>query len=171
MAIIKSLDKDQTNEIAQKIYSDFEEQAGSVPEWVKVMAHKPEILKEFTELFKTVMNTGELEPYLKWKIAYVVSETLKCEFCVSVTVSMLKKMGATDDLLSDIKEMKNLKEGEKEILELVKDVTEDGHLDNPEIMDKLKDKLSEAELVEVVSVIGLFNYINRFNNAFIILPV
>ncbi len=34
----------------------------------------------------------------------------------------------------------------------------------------IKKKMSVAELVEVVSVIGLFNYINRFNNTFAILP-
>ena len=171
MAFIKSLEKNQVDEICQKIYNNFEEQSGSVPEWAKVMAHRPEILKEFTELFKTIMGRGKIEAYLKWKIAYVISETLKCEFCVSVTINMLKKLGASDDLLVDIKKVENLCEEEKEILELVKDITSDGHLDKPEILDKLKEKLTEPQMVEIVSVIGLFNYINRFNNAFIILPL
>ncbi|MFH1938341.1 MAG: hypothetical protein ABIJ60_02295 [Patescibacteria group bacterium] len=171
MAIIKSLEKDQTTKIAKKVYENFKEQTGSVPEWVKVMAHRPEILKEFTELFKIIMSKGVLDNYLKWKIAYVISETLKCKFCVSVTIGMLKKLGASDNLLSNIKEVQNLPEKEKEILELVKDMTLDGHLDKPEILDKLKAELTEPQLVEIVSVIGLFNYINRFNNAFIILPV
>ena len=171
MAIIKSLEKNETNNISKSVYESFEKQNGSVPEWVKVMAHRPEILKEFTELFKTIMNQGEIENYLKWKIAYVISETLKCKFCVSVTISMLKKLGASEELLTDIKKVENLPEKEKEILELVRDITLDGHLDKPEILNKLKEKLSESEMVEIVSVIGLFNYINRFNNAFIILPV
>lgn len=171
MAIIKSLEKSQTNKIAQKVYEDFEEQTGTVPEWVKVMAHQPEILKEFTELFKVIMGQGEIESYLKWKIAYVVSETLKCKFCVSVTIKMLKKLGASDNLLANIKEVQNLPEQEKDILALVKDMTLDGHLDEPEILNKLKEKLTEPQMVEIVSVIGLFNYINRFNNAFIVLPV
>mgnify|MGYP002640458619 FL=1 len=52
MAIIKALEKNQVNKMAQKVYEEFEKQTGSTPEWVKVMAHQPEILKEFTELFK-----------------------------------------------------------------------------------------------------------------------
>jgi len=56
------------------------------------------------------MGEGYIEPVLRWKIAYTVSQTLKCPFCVDVTVKMLK------------------------------------------------------------SLIGLFNYINRFNNTFCILP-
>ncbi len=171
MAFIKSLEKDETNEISRAVYEGFEKQSGSVPEWAKVMAHRPEILKEFTELFKAVMGQGEIEPYLKWKIAYVISETLKCKFCVSVTVQMLEKFGASEKLLTDIKKIQNLPEKEREIIELVKDITLDGHLDKPEILKDLKKKLTEPQMVEIVSVIGLFNYINRFNNTFIILPL
>lgn len=171
MAVVRSLEKEEVGEVAQKVYIGFEERSGDIPEWVKVMAHRPEILKEFTELFKTVMGKGEIEDYLKWKIAYVVSETLKCEFCVSVTVGMLKKLGATDELLASMKEVRDLPEEEKEILELVKDVTLDGHLDDLELIDTLKKKLTEPQIIEVISVIGLFNYINRFNNTLTILPV
>jgi uncharacterized peroxidase-related enzyme len=170
MALIKTLEKEQIDEIIQEIYLNFEKESGSVPEWVKVMAYRPEILKEFLELFKVIMNKGEIESFLKWKIAYVVSETLKCEFCVSVTSGMLKRLGATEEVLSDIKEKKNQEQKEKEILELVKDVTLDGYLNNPKILENLKKKLTESELVELISVVGLFNYINRFNNTFAILP-
>lgn len=170
MAIISLLEKDQIEDIIKETYENFEKSSGKVPEWVKAMAHCPEILKEFTELFKTIMKEDKVEPYLKWKIAYTVSQTLKCPFCVDVTTKMLKKLGASDKMMEEIKSTEGLPQEEKEILELVKDVTLDGYIDNPEILNKLKEKLNEAEMVEIVSVIGLFNYINRFNNTFAILP-
>lgn len=171
MALIKTIEKDQGDEIVKQIFESFEQSSGSVPEWVKVMAHRPRILKEFIDLFNSIMiEQGAIEPLLKWKIGYVVSQTLKCKFCVDVTGKMLKKLGADDELLKKIKELESENEKEKEVLALVKDVTLDGYLDQPEILDKLKTMLSEGELVEVVSVIGLFNYINRFNNTFAILP-
>lgn len=170
MALISSIEQQQVDNLTQPIYQEFLNQHKQVPEWVKVMAHCPHILKEFYELFKVVMAEGCLEKDLKWKIAYVVSQTLKCKFCVDVTEKMLKKFGAGEQILKEIVNLNSRNEEEKEILALVKDVTLDGHLDQPEIFDKLKIKLSEAQLVEVVSVIGLFNYINRFNNTFAILP-
>ncbi len=170
MAIIPSLEKDQVEEIAKEVYEKFEKETGKTPEWVKVMAHSPKILKEFTELFKVIMSEGQMEPYLKWKIAYTISDMLRCPFCVDVTMKMLKKFGATEEMIEKVKQRKELPEEEKEILELVKDVTEDAHLDNPEIFERLKVKLAEAQIVEIVSVIGLFNYINRFNNTFGVLP-
>ena len=170
MALIPSLEKNQIEEITREVYEKFEKETGKVPEWVKVMAHSPKILKEFTELFKIIMGEGKIEPHLKWKMAYLISETLKCPFCVSVSSKMLKKFGANDETIENIKEMKDLSETEKEILELVKDVTLDGHLDQPELFEKLKEKFDEAQIVEIISVMGLFNYINRFNNTLGVLP-
>ena len=167
MALIPSIEKNQIEEIARVIYEKFEKETGKVPEWIKVMAHRPEILKEFTELFKIIMGTGKIESFLKWKIALVVSKTLKCPFCVDVTEKMLKRLGASEEIM---KEIENLSGEEKEILELVKDVTLDGHLDKPELFEKLKEKFNEAQIVEIISVMGLFNYINRFNNTLGVLP-
>jgi len=170
MALISSLEKDQIKETIISVYEKFEKDTGKVPEWVKVMAHRPEILKEFVELFKAVMGEGQIETSLKWKIAYTVSSQLKCPFCVDVTTKMLKKLGASEEMIQKIKERKDLPEEEKDILELVKDVTDNAHVDNPEIFERLRKKLSEPQIVELVSVIGLFNYINRFNNTLGVLP-
>jgi len=167
MALISSLEKNQVEKITEEIYKKFENETGKVPEWIRVMAHRPEILKEFTELFKAIMGGGKIESFLKWKIALVVSQILKCPFCVDVTEKMLKKLGASEETMKGIEELSG---EEKEILELVKDVTLDGHLDQPELFEKLKEKFNEAQIVEIISVMGLFNYINRFNNTLGILP-
>lgn len=169
MATIPSLEKDQIDEIAKPVYEKFEKDTGKVPEWVKVMAHNPKVVKEFTELFKVIMGEGYIEPLLRWKIAYTVSQTLRCPFCVDVTGKMLKSLGASDEVLEKLRRGKDLSEEEKGVLDLVKEVTKKATCD-PELFKRLKEKFSEAELVEVVSIIGLFNYINRFNNTFCILP-
>ena len=170
MAIISSLKKDQVEEIARAVYEKFEKDTGKVPEWVRVMAHNPKIVKEFTELFKVIMGEGKIDSLLRWKIAFVVSDSLKCPFCVDVTSKILKTLGASDEIIEKVKEGKNLPEDEKQILKLVKEVTLKANVCNLELFEKLKQKFSEQELVEIVSIIGLFNYINRFNNTFCVLP-
>ena len=39
-----------------------------------------------------------------------------------------------------------------------------------EAFEKLKSIFSEAQIIEIISAIRLFNYINRFNNIIGILP-
>ena len=171
MALINPLEKNQVGEIVKEIYEKFEKESGKVPEWVKVMAHRPEILKEFVELFEVIMKRkSEIEPVLKWKIALVVSQTLRCPFCVDVSEKMLRTMGIKEEIIEKIKKGGGEIETEKEILELVKDVTLDGHLDQPELFEKLKEKFNEAQIIEIISIMGFFNYINRFNNTLVILP-
>ena len=170
MALISNLEKDQVSDVAKAVYEQFEKTSGEVPEWVKVMAHRPEILKEFVELFGVIMQQGELKPLLKWKIAYTVSETLKCPFCLDVSKKMLEKLGASEETTQEVIKTDNTSTTEGEILSLAKDITVDGHLDNPELFKVMKANFSEAQMVEIISVIGLFNYINRFNITFAILP-
>ena len=170
MALIPSLKKDQVQGAAKKVFEEFEQKTGSVPEWVKVMAHCPEVLENFVGLFNAVMGGKEIESLLKWKIAYTVSQTLKCKFCIDVTEKMMEKFGATQEILEKVKNQGGETESEKETLDLIKDVTLDGHLDNPELFEKLRKKFSDAQIVEIISVMGLFNYINRFNNTLAILP-
>jgi len=167
MAVISSLKKENTDKIARAVYEEFEQSSGKVPEWAMVMAHDSSILKNFVGLFKAVMDQGDLNSLLKWKIAYVVSETLKCKFCVNVTLKMLKELGASEDVIQKIEKGEDEK---KEVLDLVKDITDDANLENLNLLNKLKEKFSEKQLVEIVSIIGLFNYINRFNNTFAVLP-
>ena len=167
MAIISSLEKNKVNDVAKTVYEIFENKTGSVPEWVRVMAHCPDILKEFTELFSATMKEGKISLNLKWKIALTVSEMLKCPFCVDVTEKMLKKLGAKDEV---IKNPDGSNIAEEKVLEVVKDITDDAHVDQVETFEKLRNIFSEAQIVEIISVIGLFNYINRFNNTLGILP-
>ena len=170
MAIISSLEKEQIDEATKSIYEEFENKGKKVPEWVKVMAHSPKILKEFRELFTVVMVEGKIESFLKWKIAYTVSQNLKCPFCVDVTEKMLKKLGADEETMKRIKENTDLSEEEVQVLKLVKEVTLKANVCTPELFPELRKKFSEEQIVEIVSIIGLFNYINRFNNTFCILP-
>jgi AhpD family alkylhydroperoxidase len=160
MALIKNIQEPNNNTL-KEIYDGFN---GNPPEWVKVMANNSEILNNFLKLFNSIMKQGNIDPEFKWKIAHVVSQTLKCEFCLDVTKKMLVKLGLEGDLDA------SLTDKQKEILEIVKDLTRNGYLTNIEAMDKFCSSMSESDAVEIVSVIGLFNYINRFNNAFVILP-
>jgi len=60
---------------------------------------------------------------------------------------MIKKLGASEEIIEDVEKMPD---EEKEILELVKDVTLDGHLDQPELFEKLKEKFNEAQIIEII---------------------
>lgn len=152
MSFIEPIEKKELNEV----YEFFKERTGGVPEWVGVMGHSPKIAKEFVDLFRTIMlEEGKLEASLKWRMGYVISQELKCPFCVDVTLKALKKMGMEEGEIENIS---------GDVFDLVRDITVDGHLDEPELFESLKEEFSDTQIIELMSVIGFFNYINRFNN-------
>ena len=116
------------------------------------------------------MGKGEIEDLLKWKIAFVVSDSLKCPFCVDVTIKTLKSLGATDKIIDEVKKGEVSNEDEREMLSLVKEVTLKAQVCTPQLLTELRKDFSEKEIIEIISIIGLFNYINRFNNTLCILP-
>ncbi len=153
---------------AKKIFENTKAATGSVPKWMKVMGNSEEILVPFFKLFQSTMKDGKISPILKWKVAFKVSELNKCEFCVSVTKLKLKCLGLSDKDISEID--KATDEKEKVVLAFAESSTEHAYRIEPEIMKKIKELFDDEEIVELTSAVGLFNFINRFNDTLNVLP-
>lgn len=81
---------------------------------------------------------------------------------------MLKQLGATDETVAALTrwaEAGEFTERELSALELAERMTRDAHSVDDALMARLKHHFTDAEIVELASVIGLFNYFNRFNDA------
>ena len=153
---------------AKKIFEKIEKKNGKIPKWMRVMGNSEDTFVNFFKLFTTIMNQGKVDSLLKWKIAYRVSELNKCEFCVSATKIQLKNLGLSDEKISQIDQATN----EKEIaaLEFAEASTEHAYRISPEIKDKITKFYSDEEIVEISSAIGLFNFINKFNDSLDVFP-
>lgn len=141
---------------------------GSVPAWMRVMANCGDILVGFFALFKATMDNAPLDSKLKWKLAYHISELNKCEFCVSVSEMQLESFGMSKDEIGSIKE--KLTGRDATALEYVEAVNDHAYKLDQDLLDRVKNEFSDEEMVELTSVVGLFSFINRFNDALGVLP-
>lgn len=81
---------------------------------------------------------------------------------------MARRLGWTDDQIQNLHEFESrndFTESEKAALRLAERVTKDAHTVNDEFWSELRRHFGEGEIIELLSVIGLFNYFNRFNDA------
>jgi AhpD family alkylhydroperoxidase len=159
---------DELHGEAKAIFEEFLNSSGKVPKWLQVMANCEDTMVGFFSLFKSVMDDAPVPSALKWKVAYVVSDINKCEFCVGATQTKLKRFGLNEEELQNIDKT----EDEKEALaiEYAKATTEHAYSIEPELMSRMKEAFSDEEIVEITAVIGTFNFMNRFNDALRILP-
>ncbi len=163
--------EDEAQGAAAPVFQEFIDTKGGVPEWAQVMAHRPEMLAAFYELFKTTMGPGLVEQDNKWKIAFKVSKLNKCEYCVGVSESMLQKLGVSEEDMQYVDtNISQMKPDEKAAVRYAEAVTLDAVNVSEDVYTELKEHYDDAQIVELTGAIGLFNYINRFNDALGVMP-
>ncbi len=81
---------------------------------------------------------------------------------------MARRHGWTDEQINDLPNFEkraDFTDKEKAALRLAERVTHDAHSVDEPLWNALRKYFDEGEMVELVAVIGLFNYFNRFNDA------
>jgi len=166
--LVHQITDEEVSDKAKEIFESMKEHTGEVPKWMRVMANCEDVFVGFFSLFKATMDDAPVDKELKWKLAYFVSELNKCEYCVSVTLARLKGFGIEKE---DVENLKGVS-GEKELAALAYAEAATTHAFDVDqkTFDNLKKHFSDAEIVELTAVIGLFNFINRFNDALGVFP-
>lgn len=141
---------------------------GFLPNSLTTMAHWPELPQVFGPLAMTILRTGQLDPGLKQMIAAVVSSAAGCRYCQAHTTHGAVHAGGVDAAkIAEVwsyQESDLFSEAERAALDLafaagqVPNAAEAGHF------DRLKRHYSDREIVEVVAVIALFGFLNRWND-------
>ena len=169
---VKPLANEEVNEEAMAVFQNYIDKKGGVPNWARVMSHRPSILQAFSGLLAVTMGPGLVEQDNKWKCAYIVSKINKCEYCLGVVEGMLKQLGVEEGDIADVisDEKASLKDDEKAAVEYAKAVTEDAVSVPEEVYATLKKHYNEDQIVELTAAISIFNYINRFNDSLGVLP-
>lgn len=166
--LVKLVENEQVKDQAKEIYEQFLASSGKVPKWVRVMANCEDILVGFFTMFKATMDDAPLPKILKWKLAHEVSRLNQCAFCVDVAHSQLKQFGVSDEEIAKLEETTD--EKERAALAFARAATTRAYEMDPAVVASARQHFTDPELVELAAVIGLFNYINRFNDALGVLP-
>jgi len=166
--IVRMVGVDEVKNEAKKIYEQFLSHGKKVPPWMKVMANCEDIFVGFFAMFKATMDDAPLPSVLKWKVGDQVSRINKCEFCIDVAHQQLRQFGLSDEDISKIGEGGD--EKERAALAYARAATQKAYEIDPGIIEEVKKHFNDEELVELTAVVGLFNYINRFNDALGVLP-
>lgn len=167
--IVHLVTDEEAKNQAKKLFENIKKSTGKVPKWMRVMANCDDILVGFFTMFKAIMDDSPVESRLKWLIAWKISDLNKCEYCVSVAEMQLRNFGLTEE---EVKDIKNRKLNEKEQLAMDYAIASSDHAYNIDqnLVQRTREAYGDEGLVELTSVVGLFNFINRFNDSLGILP-
>jgi uncharacterized peroxidase-related enzyme len=168
MPLIAPLPPDHDPEVAE-LARFFNETLGFCPNSVLTMQRRPAIAKAFIGLNKAVMdNQGRVTSDLKRLIGYVASLTAGCQYCQAHTIRAAERYGAASDQLDHIWEYRShpaFSEAERAALDFAVAASAVPNSVDAEIAANLHLHWNDGEIVEILGVIALFGYLNRWNDS------
>jgi uncharacterized peroxidase-related enzyme len=147
----------------------FNETLGFCPNSVKTMYHRPAIAYAFIELNKAVMeNKGKVTSALKRLIGYISSNAAGCRYCQAHTIRAAERYGAEVEKMNNIWDFRThpaFSDAERAALEFALASSTIPNSVDDTIAEQLRMHWTEGEIVEILGVIALFGYLNRWNDS------
>ncbi|PHR97776.1 MAG: peroxidase [Leeuwenhoekiella sp.] len=147
----------------------FNETLGFCPNSVLTMQHRPAISQAFINLNKAVMaNEGRVTSALKRMIAWVSSNATGCRYCQAHAIRAAERYGAEQEQLDNIWEYRThpaFSEAERSALDFSLAASRVPNAVDEKIKTELYKYWNEGEIVEMLGVISLFGYLNRWNDS------
>lgn len=168
MPLVAPLAADHDAEVAE-LARFFNETLGFPPNSVLTMQRRPEIAKAFIALNKAVMqNEGRVTSEQKRLIGYVASLTAGCRYCQAHTARAAERYGGSDERLAEIWNYERsdlFTPAEKAALGFAQAAASVPNAVDERVGAELRRHWSDEEIVEILGVVALFGYLNRWNDS------
>ena len=167
MPLVKPLSNIKDKE-TQELVTFFNETLGFCPNSVLTMQKKPHLAQAFINLNKAVMdNAGSISSEFKRIIAYISSNTAGCRYCQAHTIRAAERYGGEKERLEQAWDFENsslFSEAEKVALRFTTAASSVPVSTSQELEELLQHHWNETDILEIMSVIALFGYLNRWND-------
>jgi len=159
----------ETDPSIQEMVLFYNETLGFCPNSIKTMQRRPRIAAAFVEMNKAVMeNKGRVTSALKRLIAYVSSYATGCQYCQAHGIRAAERYGAAKEQILNIWEYKThdaFNDAERAALDLSVAASAVPNAVDEVISENMRKHWDEGEIVEIMGVIALFGYLNRWNDS------
>lgn len=153
----------------QKLIEFYNETLGFCPNSVKTMHFRPKIATAFIALNKAVMeNKGKVSSALKRLIGFISSNVAGCNYCQAHTIRAAERYQASEEQLNNIWHYKThsaFSSAERAALDFALASSVIPNAVTDEIANELRKYWDDGDIVEILGVVALFGYLNRWNDS------
>lgn len=138
---------------------------GRLPvEMLQAMSLRPELLRAFAGFGDALYPGGLLERAVKELVILESSRVNACQFCTSSHVALIRRLGIASEPLAALDDAAARTERERLALEYTRAAMRESNRVPDELFERLKQRFTEPEIVELTFLIGFINMLNLFNN-------
>ena len=157
------------NPAVAELATFFNETLGFCPNSVLTMQHRPAIATAFIQLNKAVMaNEGRVSSALKRLVGYVSSQAAGCQYCQAHTMLAAGRYGAPDAQMNHIWDYAThpaFSPAERAALDFAVAASSVPNAVDAALTARLHQHWTDGEIVELLGVISLFGFLNRWNDS------
>jgi len=167
MPRIAPLSKEGLTEDIKKLMDAGEDIMGFTPNDGLTMARHPALFRAMCDMVNAIYGSGTLDPQLKRFIGHITSSAAGCQYCMAHTAHGAHKNGADQKKIDDLwlyESSPLFSERERAALRVAQNAGMSPSTVTDEQFDSLKKHYTEDEIIEIVAVISLFGFLNRWNS-------
>ena len=147
----------------------YNETLGFCPNSLLTMQRRPAIAEAFVHINKAVMdNKGRVTAEQKRLVGYLTSAQTGCRYCQAHTLLAAERYGGSEARLKNIWDFRDsdlYTAAEKALFEFALAASSVPNAVDEHIEQALKAHWDDGEIVEVLGVIALFGFLNRWNDS------
>jgi uncharacterized peroxidase-related enzyme len=166
MANMDPLRREELPEL-DELFGHYDLTLSFVPNSLYTMARRPEILRALSELITQIWNTGTVPKELKPLIAIVASVAAGCRYCQAHEAVDARERGVDHEKIAEIwnfERSERYTDAERAALRFARDAALVPNEVTPAHFEELRRHWDDGQIVEMLSVIGLFGFLNRWND-------
>jgi uncharacterized peroxidase-related enzyme len=151
----------------EEVFRLYDETMSFVPNSLFTMARRPEILRAFSDLITQIWRTGTVPVGLKPLVALVASTAAGCRYCQAHEAVDATMRGVPKEKISAIWDFERsplYSEAERAALRFARDAAVVPNAVTEAHFDELRRHWDDGEIVELLAVVGLFGFLNRWND-------
>ena len=141
---------------------------GFTPNSVLTMQRKPKLVQAFAQLNAAVMDpTGEVDLGFRRLIGHVASKVAGCLYCQAHTLLGAHNFGVSDEKLAEVWNFADsplYSERERVALEFALAAASQPNAVTDEMFARLRKHWTENQVVEILGVVAMFGFLNRWND-------
>ena len=169
MEIVKPLNESDIDSTLLEKIQFFKGPLGVIPSSVKTMSYHPKIADAFTNLNIAVMECkGSVTPEFKRLIGYISSFSSGCLYCQAHTILGAERFGSSKKRLDEVWTYSNssaFSDAEKAALDFAFAAASVPNKVTGKLVSQLKRYWNDNDIIEIMSVIALFGFLNRWNDS------
>ena len=167
MTRVEPLSIDEVSDETAEMIQNAEALMGFVPNDALVMAHQPDVLRAMWGLVSSIYGSGEVDQGLKRLIGEAASKAAGCFYCSAHAAHGARQRGvdpAKIEAVWTFEDSELFTEAERAAINLAMKAgripNEAGEAD----FARLREYYTNSQIIEIVSVISLFGFLNRWNS-------